>query len=95
MAGERKGLTRSGRKVVARYKNGFVNSNETSEVFRSACPHLFFVYWNLGQKYYSIYITLDHNMNSKIKLLCFYFPLCPVLGYEVGQLPYRASGGYQ
>ena len=26
LAGERKGLTRSGRKVVARYKNGFVAS---------------------------------------------------------------------
>ena len=28
LAGERKGLTRSGRKVVARYKNGFVASTE-------------------------------------------------------------------
>ena len=32
LAGERKGLTRSGRKVVARYKNGFVASTE-QEVF--------------------------------------------------------------
>ena len=32
LAGERKGLTRSGRKVVVRYKNGFVANGTDHEV---------------------------------------------------------------